>query len=222
MYRAVLLDIDGTLVDSNDAHAEAWVRAFAEQGRDVEFARVRPLIGKGGDKLLAEIAGIDAESSEGKRLSTRRREIFTQEFVPHLKATRGARQLVERLHADDLRLVVATSAQAEEVDNLLRTAGVEHLIYAASSSDDAEESKPDPDIIHAALAKAGIGPSESVMIGDTPYDVEAAARAGVVCVTLRCGGWWSDEALSGALAIYDDPEDLQEKYEEVFRPSPRD
>jgi len=212
MYRAVLLDIDGTLVDSNDAHAHAWVKAFAMQGRHVEFSRVRPLIGKGGDKLLAEIAGIDVESDEGKRLSDERREIFQREFLPNLQPTRGARRLLERLRDDGRILAIATSAQEAEVQGLLRAAHVDDLIHTASSSDDAEESKPDPDIVHAALGKAGCDAADSIMLGDTPYDIEAASRAGVVSIVFRCGGWWPDEKLAGAVSIYDDPEDLLQNY----------
>jgi HAD superfamily hydrolase (TIGR01509 family) len=211
--RAVLLDIDGTLIDSNDAHAHAWVAAFAASGRRVDFTRVRPLIGKGGDKLLAEIAGIDIESDEGKRLGKTRLQIFKDDFLPTLKATRGARRLLERLSREGLTLTVATSAQEAEVDDLLRVAGIQDLIHAASSSDDAEESKPDPDIIHAALRKARCEATEAIMIGDTPYDIEAASRAGVVVVALRCGGWWSDEQLAGAAALYDDPQDLFDNLE---------
>jgi HAD superfamily hydrolase (TIGR01509 family) len=213
MYRAILLDIDGTLIDSNDAHAQAWVMAFASQGRRVELARVRPLIGKGGDKLLAEVAGIDIESDEGKSLGDLRREIFQRDFLPHLQPTRGAKVLLERMAQDGLRLVIATSAQAAEVKELLQVASVSHLIYDASSSDDAKDSKPDPDIVHAALRKAGCDPGDALMIGDTPYDVEAASRAGVISIALRCGGWWQDEALAGALAIYDDPQDLLDNYD---------
>lgn len=213
MYKAVLLDIDGTLVDSNDAHAHAWVKSFAAHGRRVEFSRVRPLIGKGGDKLLAEVAGVDAESDEGKRLSDDRREIFEREFLPGLSATRGARRLLERLSSDGLTLAIATSAQEAEVEGLLKVAQVNDLIHVASSSDDAEQSKPDPDIIEAALEKAGCDAAETIMIGDTPYDIEAASRAGVVSIVFRCGGWWPDERLAGAVAIYDDPEDLLQNFD---------
>jgi HAD superfamily hydrolase (TIGR01509 family) len=212
-YRGVLLDIDGTLVDSNDAHARAWVMAFATENRDIEFSRIRPLIGKGGDKLLAEVAGIDADSDEGKRLSDRRREIFERQFARLLKPTRGARRLLERIRQDGITLAIATSAQAAEVEGLLRVAQVNDLIQAASSSDDAKESKPDPDIVHAALQRAGHEAAETIMIGDTPYDIEAAARAGVGSIVLRCGGWWRDDQLAGALAIYDDPEDLLHNYD---------
>jgi HAD superfamily hydrolase (TIGR01509 family) len=205
--RAVLLDIDGTLIDSNDAHARAWVGALAEHGYVVEFEQVRPLIGMGGDKLLPRLVGLDAESGEAARIGERRSELFRRE-LPSLKPTRGARDLLVTLRAHEMELVVATSADADEVQELLRQAGVADLIEVASSSDDAGESKPSPDIVHAALQKAGRLASQAVMIGDTPYDIEAAERANVPCIALRCGGWWSDDALSGAIAIYEDPADL--------------
>ncbi len=204
---AVLLDIDGTLIDSNDAHARAWVGAFAAGGYDIAFERVRPLIGKGGDKLIPELTGLDPKSAEAERLSTARGDRFARDELPRLRATPGARALLERLRDAGLLLVVATSAEASEVDALLRQAGVADLIQAASSAGDAERSKPDPDIIQAALRKANCHPSQCVMLGDTPYDVEAAARARVPAIALRCGGW-DDVALRGALAIHDDPADL--------------
>ncbi len=211
--RTILLDIDGTLIDSNDAHARAWVSAFAEHGYVVEFEQVRPLIGKGGDKLLPELTGLDPHSGEGKRISASRGEIFRSRELPSLRPTPGARDLLEHLRARGLDLVVATSAQADEVQAILEQAGVADLIEVAASSDDANESKPDPDIIQAALRKAGSQAAHSVMLGDTPYDVEAATRARVPVVAVRCGGWTTD-ALVGAAAVYDDPADLLAHFDE--------
>ena len=203
----VLLDIDGTLVDSNDAHARAWVGSLAEHGYVVQFEDVRRLIGKGGDKLMPELTGLDPESDQAKAMSVLRAELFARE-LPSLRPTRGARDLLVALRDRGLQLVVATSAMEEEVTVLLQQAGVADLIEAASSSDDAEASKPDPDIIQAALRKVGRQASHSVMLGDTPYDVESAQRARVPAIALRCGGWWGDDAFSNAIAIYDDPADL--------------
>lgn len=208
----VLLDVDGTLLDSNDAHARSWVEALAEHGRVVEFARVRPLIGKGGDKVLPELTGLAADSPEGTHISTRRREIFLHRHLPQLAPCRGARALLERLQAEGLQLIVATSAQQDELGPLLEQAGVADLVHGTTSSDDAEHSKPDPDIVAAALQRAGLAAADAVMIGDTPYDLAAAARAGVRLIALRCGGW-CDEHLAGAAAIYDDPADLLAHYE---------
>ncbi len=210
--RTILLDIDGTLIDSNDAHARAWVSAFAEHGYVVPFHDIRRLIGKGGDKLIPELTGLDPASGEGERISATRGEFFRSRELSTLRATPGARALLERLRSAGLELVVATSAQADEVTALLEQASLGDLIQAAASSDDASRSKPDPDIVQAALRKAGSQAAHSAMLGDTPYDVEAATRARVPIVALRCGGW-DDAGLAGAAAVYDDPADLLAHFE---------
>jgi HAD superfamily hydrolase (TIGR01509 family) len=206
-YTAVLFDVDGTLVDSNDAHAHAWVEAFAGSGITVDFSRVRRCIGMGGDKLMPEVAGITEDSPLGTTISERRGEIFKSKYLPHLTPFPGARELVAAIKARGLPAGTASSAREDELRALLAVAGAESLLDAATSSDDADESKPDPDIVHAALQKARARPSDAVLIGDTPYDVEAASRAGVDCIGFRCGGW-SDDDLRGAVAIYDGPSDL--------------
>lgn len=210
--KGVLLDADGTLIDSNDAHARSWVQAFREFGYDIPFDEVRPLIGMGGDKLLPRLTGLDHESAPARRLSERRAELFREVYLPGLHAFPGAGELVDRMRADGLRVVVATSAREEELNALLRHVGLESLIRKSTSSDDADRSKPDPDIVQAALDEGGLEPGEAAMIGDTPYDMEAAQRAGVLPIAVRCGGW-DDRALSQAAAIYDDPADLLRRYE---------
>lgn len=201
----VLLDIDGTLLDSNDAHAQSWVEIFRRYGYDIPFGRVRPLIGKGSDKLLPELTGLDSEAGKGKQMTEERKQRFLRDYLPKLRPTNGARDLVERLCDDGFRLVVATSSSGDELDQLLHQARVDDLVGLATSSSEAESSKPDPDIIQAALNKGKLRPQEVVMLGDTPYDIEAAARAGVPTIALRCGGWWDDAALASAVAIYNDP-----------------
>jgi HAD superfamily hydrolase (TIGR01509 family) len=205
--QVVLLDIDGTLIDSNDAHARAWVGALAAHGYVVTFEQVRPLIGMGGDKMFPLLVGLDPKSGEAERISDTRSELFLRE-LPSLRPTPGARDLLALLQDEGLELVIATSAQESEVEELLQQAGVTDLVDTGASSDDAERSKPDPDIIHAALRRARRYSAHSVLIGDTPYDIEAANRARVPAIALRCGGWWTDEALHDAIAIYDDPADL--------------
>lgn len=210
--KAVLFDVDGTLVESNDAHARAWVRAFAEHGIIVDLAHVRRCIGMGGDKLMPEVSGLEEDSRRGSAIAGRRGEIFSQDFLPALKPFDGAAALVAAVKARGLTAVAASSAKKDELKALLSLAGAEALMDAATSSDDAAESKPDPDIIRAALKCAKVSPSEAVMIGDTPYDVEAAQRAGVEVIAFRSGGW-SDVDLKGAIAIYDGPWDLLEQIE---------
>lgn len=212
--RTVLLDIDGTLIDSNDAHARAWVDSLRAHGYVVPFEQVRPLIGMGGDKVLPELTGLDPESGEAKRMSETRSELFLKRELPGLQPTRGARALLEHMLGAGLGLTVATSAKEDEVRALLEQAGVSDLIQLVSSADDAERSKPDPDIVQAALRLSRSQAAHSAMIGDTPYDVEASTRARVPAIALRCGGWWDDESLARATAIYDDPADLLEQFDE--------
>ncbi len=211
--RGIILDIDGTLVDSNDAHARAWVEALAEHGIKASFEEVRRLIGMGGDKLLPKVSGLSEETAEGQAISKRRGEIFKGRYLPHIKAFPRTRELLQRMRDDGLKLVVASSAKEDELKPLLKVAGAADLIEEKTSSDDADHSKPDPDIVHAALDGAGFTAAEAVMLGDTPYDIEAASRAGVRVIAFRSGGW-DDAELAGAAAIYDGPADLLAHYDE--------
>ena len=205
--KAVLFDVDGTLVDSNDAHADAWVTAFREHGVSVDWIKVRRSIGMGGDKLMPAVSGIDEESPQGSAIAEARGKIFKRDFLPRIKPLRNAARLVAAMKERGYTAVAASSAQKDELTPLLKIAGAESLMDAATSSDDAEESKPEPDIIVAALKRAKASAGEAVLIGDTPYDVEAARRAGVKAIGFRSGGW-SDGDLAGAIAIYDGPWDL--------------
>lgn len=209
---AVLLDMDGTLIDSNDAHAHCWEVILKEAGHEVPFGRVRLMIGQGADKLLLSSAGIDANSRYGLALVQRRTELFLARYLPRIRAFTRTRELLMRMRRDGLRLVIATSAGGTELSSLLAIAGIEPLLFAHTSSDDAEHSKPDPDIVQAALDRAGATPGSALMLGDTPYDIEAAHHAGVRTVALTCGGW-QREALGGAAAIYANPGDLLARYD---------
>jgi HAD superfamily hydrolase (TIGR01509 family) len=187
-FRGVILDVDGTLVQSNDAHARAWVEALAEQGIDVPLEKVRRLIGMGGDKLLPEVAGIEEDSPLGQTISRRRRELFMRRYLPTLRPTPGAPELLRHLKEKGLRLVVASSATKDELQALLRVCGADKVISGKTSAAAADRSKPDPDIVHAALHDLKLPAEEAVMLGDTPYDVKSAHRAGVAVIAFRCGG----------------------------------
>ncbi len=209
----MILDVDGTLVDSNGAHARAWVDAFAEHGIPVLYERVLRSIGMGGDKLMPAVSGISEDSPTGKRISRRRGEIFRRVYFPAVRPFPRVRELVERFKHDGYTVTVASSAKEQELDPLLGRAGVRDLIQTTTSSDDAENSKPEPDIVAAALKEAGSSARSAVMLGDTPYDVEAATRAGVAIVALECGGWRRED-LAGAAEVYASPADLLARYDE--------
>ncbi len=205
--KAVLLDIDGTLVDSNDAHAGAWRKALLEQGFDIEFGVLRRCIGMGGDHMLPRIAGLTKDSALGKKISERRGEIFREEFLPDLKLLNGAKELLEKLLEKKLTLVIATSASSKDGSAILKKFGLDELVHHVTNSSDADKSKPDPDIVLAALKKANLDPSDAVMLGDTPYDIEAAVRAGVVAYAFTSGGWRPEE-LTGAKKVFSGPADM--------------
>ncbi|HKL54306.1 MAG TPA: HAD family hydrolase [Wenzhouxiangellaceae bacterium] len=213
--KSAILDIDGTLIDSNDAHARAWVDAGDEFGFDVAFDQVRPLIGMGGDIVLHTLSGLRASDPEGGRFKQRAGEIFRDRYLPGLDPMPGARALLRRLETDGIRRVVATSASPDDVVALLKQAGVHDLVEKTTSAGDVDESKPAPDIVEEALKQAGCAPRQAVMLGDTPYDIDAASKAGVPIVALRCGGGWNDEDLRGADAIFDDPADVLDHYDQL-------
>ncbi len=183
-----MFDVDGTLIDSNDAHAAAWIKAFHEHDITIDPVLVRRCIGMGGDKLMPEVSGIEEDSPRGVAIAKRRGEIFTHEFLPQLRPFAGARDLVASIKARGYAVVAASSASKKDLRSLLAVAQADALMDDATSSDDAEGSKPDPDIIHAALKKVKASPATAVMIGDTPYNIEAARRAGVQTIAFRCGG----------------------------------
>lgn len=209
----VLLDVDGTLVLSNDAHAQAWVEAFADYGYEIKFEQVRPLIGMGSDQLIPKLVSeLNGKEEICKKLSDRRKELILNKFSAELVATNGSRELVQKMKAQGLHLIIASSATSQEMDVLLKIARVDDLIPEQTTSNDAENSKPAPDIVEVALQKADLEPDKAVMLADTPYDIESAGKAGVGVIAFRTGGF-SDEELSGAIAIYDDPTDLLRQYD---------
>lgn len=204
---AILLDVDGTLVDSNDAHARAWVEAFEDAGFTADAAEIRTLIGKGGDKIIPQLTGLDPESPRAKALSEARGLLFLSKYLPTVRAFPQAAELVRSLADQGMRLVIATSAKADELEKILDMGGLSDLLPLRTTSSDVKDSKPDPDIVLAALEKVGVKAEAAVLIGDTPYDLAAAKRAGVKFIGLLCGGWGKTD-LAGAIAVFADPADL--------------
>jgi phosphoglycolate phosphatase-like HAD superfamily hydrolase len=206
-FEGVLLDVDGTLVDSVDAHTRAWLEALRESGIEIGYTRMRHLIGMGGDRIMPLVAGVPAESDIGERIAKCRGELFLATEVPKLRPTRGAREFLDALAAWGGPLAIATSAKPDELRALLEVVDATDLLEVAASAEDVDASKPSPDVVEAALERVRLPPGEVVLLGDTGYDIESAATAGVSAIALRSGGW-VDRDLAGAVAIYDDPADL--------------
>ena len=212
-FKGILLDIDGTLVDSNDANARCWMEALLAHGLEVNYLKLREGIGMGGDNFLPKLVHIDAESDQGKAVSETRSQILKSKYLPHLQGFPQVKELLTRFHNDGYKLIVATSAKSDEAEALLALTGAHELIDEIATTEDAKNSKPDPDILHAALQKSGLSADEVVMLGDTPYDIEAAQKAGIKSLGVRCGGWTAPD-LKGAMAVYNDPADLLAQYEQ--------
>jgi phosphoglycolate phosphatase-like HAD superfamily hydrolase len=212
--RAALFDVDGTLVDTNDLHAAAWREAFLHFGLDKPVEEIRWQVGKGGDNLIPALFP-DTPDSRREEMEDFRSDLYKRSYLPRAVPFPGVRPLFERLAADGVRIVLASSSNAQEVDFYLALIGCEDLVAAKTSKDDVESSKPCPDIFEAALAKAApYGADEAAVVGDTPWDAKAAARIGLRPIGFRSGGF-PDDALveAGACELYDGPEDLLHRFD---------
>lgn len=206
--KGIVLDVDGTLVDSNDQHARAWCGALEAHGLRAPYAPVRKLIGMGGDKLFPRLTGLREDTAMGKGVAKLRGEIFRREYLPRIEPFEGSREMVQSLLDHGIKIAIASSAESRERDALLEVAGVAELLARNAKRANAARSKPDPEIVKTALRKLRLPRGRVLMIGDTPYDVQAAALAGIRTIALRCGRGWRDDDLVGAIAIHDDPSAL--------------
>jgi HAD superfamily hydrolase (TIGR01509 family) len=214
--KAVLFDVDGTLVDTVDLHAKAWVEALEHFGVEADFGDIRLQIGKGGDQLLPGLIPPEMVEQQAEEIQTFRSDLFKRKYMSQVRAFPGVRDLFERIRASGQRIVLASSGHAEEVETHKATANIADLIDDATSSEDAERSKPFPDIFEAAFAKLGLEQrADAMVIGDTPYDAEAARAAGLASIGVLCGGF-TEQALrqAGCIAVYRDPQHLLESYDE--------
>jgi HAD superfamily hydrolase (TIGR01509 family) len=212
--RAALFDVDGTLVDTNDLHAFAWREAFLNFGLDKPVEEIRWQVGKGGDNLIPSLFP-DLTEPQREEIEDFRADLFKRDYLPRATPFPGVRQLFERLSADGIRIVLASSSHAEEVDYYLSLMACADLVESTTSKDDAEHSKPCPDIFAAALAKvAPLGAEDVAVVGDTPWDAKAAGKLGLRVVGFRSGGF-PDDALAdaGACELYDGPSDLLARFD---------
>jgi len=211
---AILFDVDGTLIDSNDLHAAAWREAFLHFGHDLDLQRIREQIGKGGDNLIPTLLPqLDEEAQD--EVDGFRSDLFKQDYLPRVTPFPGVRELFERIVADGKKIVLASSAKGAEVKFHLGVLGVADLVTATTSADDVEHSKPCPDIFAAALGKvAPLGADQALVVGDSPFDVQAAKRLGIRVIGVRSGGFPDSVLLeSGADQLFDGPEDLLRGYQ---------
>lgn len=212
--KAVVFDIDGTLLDSVDLHARAWVEAFAHFGVTTDFADVRRQIGKGGDELMPVFLSEERVARDGETIEAYRSDLFKRRYLSEVRPFPGVRPLFEHIRAAGLTIALASSGKRSEVEHYTEILQIGDLVDVATSSDDADRSKPHPDIFEAALEKLDGAPRDAIIvIGDTPYDAEAAAKAGLRTVGLLCGGFPEAGLRSaGCVAIYRDPEDLLNRF----------
>jgi HAD superfamily hydrolase (TIGR01549 family) len=206
MAEAVIFDVDGTLVDSVDLHAMAWHEAFVKFNHAVSFEEARSQIGKGGDKLLPVFLTDDQTRAYGDDIEGWRREHFRKHYLPKVRAFSAVPDLFDRLHDRGVRLAVASSSKREELDIYLEIAGVTQYLEAIISSEDADRSKPDPDVFAATLSRLKAPPARTIVVGDSPYDAQAAAGAGIRAVGVL-SGCFPEKALvdAGCVAVYPGP-----------------
>jgi HAD superfamily hydrolase (TIGR01549 family) len=218
MIKAVIFDIDGTLVDSVDLHARAWQETFSHFGKEIPFEQVRHQIGKGGDQLMPVFFSKEELKEFGDEMEKYRGELFKRDYLPQVRAFSKVRELFQKIKEDGLRLALASSAKEDELKEYKRIANIEDLVEEETSSDDADKSKPHPDIFEAAMERLGdIEAHEAVVVGDTPYDAEAAGKIDLRTLGVLCGGFPEAELkAAGCVQIFKDPADLLARYEETI------
>jgi HAD superfamily hydrolase (TIGR01509 family) len=215
MIKALLCDIDGTLVQSNWLHAEAWQVAFHEIGIKLELEEVRRQIGKGGDELIPVFVPWWKRKHVEKPLKEYREFVFQTDFLPQVKPIPRVREFLLRTRQANIRLALASSAKKQDLAAYKKIAHMEDLIEEESSADDADRSKPHPDIFEATLKQLKLKPAEALALGDTPYDAEAAGRAGVWTIGVTTGGWSREELLAaGCIEVYADVGELLDRFDE--------
>jgi len=215
LIKAIIFDIDGTLIDSVDAHAEAWQKAFEKFGKKIQFYELRRQVGKGGDQFLPVFLTRKEIKEFGKDVEELRGKIFKKEYLPKIKPFPKVRDLFQKIKADGKMIALASSAKEEELEAYKKIANIADLIEEQTSTDDAEKSKPFPDIFQAAIEKLkGVKAIEAVIIGDTAYDAEAATKAKIKVVGVLSGGWTRTEMLKTDCAeVYKDVAEILKDYE---------
>ena len=215
MIKAVLCDIDGTLVQSNWVHAEAWQEAFAEMGLKLDLDTVRRQIGKGGNELIPVFVPWWRRGAVSEPLKALRKHIFATEFMHRVEPLPCAKELLERVKAAGIEVALSTSASKADLTKYKELLGIEDVVDEETSASDTEKAKPHPDIFAATLKKLGYKASEVIALGDTPYDAEAAGLAGIATIGVETGGWSRDELLeAGCIEVYKSVEELLQHFDQ--------
>jgi len=210
---AAIFDLDGTLVDSNDLHTEAWQETFRDFGKEIPYEELRAQIGKGGDQYLPVFLSEVELRTIGPEIEKYRAKLFRKKYLEQVRPFPKVRELFERLRNDGKRIALASSGNDDEVEHYVKLAEIGDLVDARTTKSDVSHSKPQPDVFTSSLYLLHVAADEAVAIGDTPYDVQAAKKIELRTVAVLCGGF-SEDALraSGAIALYRDPADLLESY----------
>jgi len=213
MVQAVIFDLDGTVVDSNDLHVEAWQEAFRRHGKEFPAKELHRHIGKGGDKYLPEFLSTTELRTFGAELEEFRADLFKRKYLERVQPFPRVKELFQRIREDGKRIALASSGSDAEVTHYVKLAELGDLIEAQTTKSDVANSKPSPDVFTSALSLLHVQAQEAIVVGDTPYDVQAAKKIELPTVAVLCGGFAEDELrASGAIAIYRDPAGLLESY----------
>ncbi len=213
MIKAVIFDLDGTLVDSNDLHVQAWSEAFRHFGKNFSEKELREQIGKGGDQYLPEFLSETELRTIGEEIDKFRSELFQKKYLGRVQPFPEVRELFQRIRESGKRIALASSGNDDEVEHYVKLLGIGDLIEGQTSKTDVKHSKPRPDVFTSVLHLLGLPPAEAIAVGDTPYDVQAAKKIELSTIALLCGGFPEDELrAAGAIAIFRDPADLLENF----------
>ncbi len=209
MAQAAILDVDGTLVDTNYQHAIAWYRAFRQHGFVLPIWKIHRAIGMGGDQLLPHLVGDEAAEEHGDDIRAAEKALY-KAMIEECEPLEGARELIAELRERGRTVILASSAKGTEIEHYLDLLDAREIAHGWTMSDDVEETKPAPDLVQAALEKAGT--DDAVMVGDTPWDVEAARRAGIETIAVMTGGFSEDELrAAGAAQVFESIAELCER-----------
>jgi phosphoglycolate phosphatase-like HAD superfamily hydrolase len=217
VLKAFIFDIDGTLIDSNDLHVQAWDQAFRHFGKVFPIEALRAQIGKGSDQYLPEFLTPDEIARFGKELDQYRSKIFREKYRPKVRPFPKVRDLFERIRDDDKKILLDSSGKDKDTEYYIDLIGIKGLIDGYTDADDADHSKPAPDVFIACLEQYEVSPKSSIAVGDTRFDIEAAAKVNMRTIAVSCGG--TDPKIlraAGAIAVYKDPADLLANYERLL------